>query len=202
MKKIMYGALFLATMTTANAEIISNQTFVRSRDSLSHNAIMTTVGRMHTSGKKQNQGIGGTLSVAPYYRTSSNKSDIATALGGGQQVNGDQYGRITIEPGQSTSMEAEAYNLYSGAMDHLGASGTTGMSGTIALNPTRSESGAHISWQQKLPFIYKGLSLHIEMPIVQVIHDLGAAITGKAHATDAYGELNSTINTYFKGKGM
>lgn len=202
MKKIIYGALLCALATTAQANLVSNQTFVRSRDSLSHNALMNLTGRTWTGSNNKNV-IGSTLSVAPYYRTSYNKTDLATAFGGGQAVNGDQNGQLVIEPNQSISFEDEALHLHSAAMDHMATEVDGGMYGALTLNPSRTEYGAHISWQQKLDFAYRGLSLHIDIPVACVRHDLGTVFSGSAHNDgSSYGQNGSTLSNYFSGRTL
>jgi len=198
MKKILYGALLCALSTALEANIVSNQTFLRSRDSINNNLIISEASKARIAHVKKTA-IGTTVSAAGYYRQSHNTTEIAQNFGGGQSVNNDQDGTLVIEQGQSASFEAEALKLYSGAIDHLATAGTDGMYGTVTFAPKRTEAGVHLSMQQKLDFLFKGLTLQVEIPIAQVTHNLNATFTGTRSSNDASGELNSTIAQYFKG---
>ncbi len=218
MKKILH-TLALAALTlstTVHAHIASNRTYIRVRDSLNHNSILAMSGNARGTDVKGNR-LGGTFSVTPYYRSSHNAYGIAQNFGGGQEVNNNQYGRIVVEPGNvqltgsgihsSTKFQSEAYNIYSQHIDHTATShGTTtaesarGISGSIALNPCRTEMGAHISLNQKVDFLFQGLSLSLDMPLVEITHDLNPLFTGFAHAADASGQTGATLAQYFSGK--
>lgn len=203
-KNIVYSVLLCALATTASANIVSNKTFMRARDTLSNNALLMRTGHLRGHWKSKQNRIGSTISVAGYYRSSHNEMALATAFGGGQEVNNTQDGIIRIEAGQGSSMADRAYNLYSNAMDHIGHAGTTagGMYGTVTLNPSRTEAGAHISYKQDLEFIAPGLALHVEAPVISVMHDLGATFAGTAHSESTYGESGTSLKNYFNGRSL
>lgn len=194
----MYGALLCAVAASLQAKIESNKTFIRSRDSLSHNLIMNLTGNTWRKDKKLS--IGSQLSVASYYRTSYNARDIALSLGGGQSVNNDQIGRLVVQPNESVDFQSEAYYLYSAAIDHMGPTsdpigGTTGgMFGTLTFNPSRTEYGAHVSWEQDLSFILKNASFRLDVPIVYVKHDLGTVFAGYPHTETTYGTQETLLD--------
>lgn len=200
-KNILYTLLLCALATTASANIVSNRTFMRARDTISNNALLMRSGHTHGHWKSKQNRIGATIAIAGYYRSSHNETDLGLAFGGGQEVNNTQDGIIRIEPGQANSMAERAYNLYSNAMDHIGHAGTTagGMYGTVSLNPSRTEAGAHISYKQDLSFMAPGLALHVDAPVITVTHDLGTTIAGTAHSEGIYGESGSTLKRYFSG---
>ncbi len=201
MKKIMYGTLLCALSAALNANIVSNQTFVRSRDSINNNQILSDASKARIAHVKKSA-LGATASVAAYYRQSHNTSDIARAFGGGQSVDNNQDGTLIIEPGQSANAQAEALKLYSGAIDHLRTESTNGMFGSVSFAPKRTEYGAHISLKQKLNFLFKGLTLHAEMPIVNVSNTLNAQFSGTANSDADAGQIGSTLRDYFTGKTL
>jgi len=197
MKKIIYGALLCALSIALDANIVSNQTFIRSRDSLTNNLILSTASKARSAHVKKTK-IGSTVSVAPYYRHSHNSHEIAQNFGGGQSVENNQNGTLSIEAGQSPTFDAEALRLYSGAIDHLAIDNNSGMHGLVSFAPKRTECGAHISVQQNLDFLFKGLSLQVEMPIAHVSHSLGATMRGVANTNNAA----NTLQNYFAGKSL
>ena len=197
MKKIIYGALLCALSIALDANIVSNQTFIRSRDSLTNNLILSAASKARIAHVKK-EAIGATVSIAPYYRHSHNKTEIAQNFGGGQSVDHNQNGTLSIEAGQSPSFDAEALKLYSGAIDHLATNNNSGMYGVVSFAPKRTECGVHISAQQNLDFLFKGLSLQVEMPVVHVAHSLGATMRGVANTNDNH----NSIQHYFAGKPL
>jgi len=204
-KKLLGGALLCALAASMHAKVESNKTFMRSRDSLSHNLLMGLAG--NALPKEKRNSLGSTLSASSYYRSSYNAHDLALYFGGGQQINDDQRGILAVQAGESpttpatpTSFEYDSQYLYSAAMDHMGASGATGgMFGSVSFNPSRIEYGTHISWQQDLGFIIPRLSLHIDIPVVRVIHNLNARFDGSSHTESTYGPAGATLANYFRG---
>jgi len=208
MKKILYTLALtaLAMSAVVQANIASNRTYIRVRDSLNHNSILALSSNARGTDVKRNR-LGGTLSIAPYYRSSHNAYGIAQNFGGGQEVNDNQWGKIVVEPGESTSFQDEAYALHSQLIDHTATNhaantqeSTRGISGSVSFDPSRTETGAHLSWNQKVDFLIPGLSLSLDMPVVEIAHNLNPVFTGFAHSADASGETGATLAQYFNGK--
>jgi hypothetical protein len=208
MKKLLY-TLALASLALSagmRATIASNQTYIRIRDAINNNAILAMSGNARGTDMTQSR-IGCTISAAPYYRSSHNTAALAQNFGGGQAVNNTQYGKIVVEPGESISFEDEAYNLHSQLIDHTAANrsatsaeSTRGISGSVSLNPSRTETGVHLSVTQKADFLFKGLSFSLDMPIIEIEQSLNPIFSGFAHSADASGETGSTLAQYFNGK--
>lgn len=204
-KKFLCGALLCAVAASTHAKIESNKTFMRSRDSLSHNLLMGLAGNSWRKDKKNS--MGSTLSGTSYYRQSYNTRDLATYFGGGQAINDDQRGQLAIAAGESpilspvaAGFEYDSEYLYSSALDHMATAGVTGgMFGKINFSPVRTEYGTHISWQQDLGFITPRLSLNIDIPVVRVNHNLNAAFEGYAHTEGTAGPVGGTLQNYFSG---
>jgi|GEM_PF-3212193 len=201
--KINHSLAFLLLLSPAymQATILSNRTYVRARDTLSHNLILELTGRSWAGKDALNSRLlGTTLSAAPYYRRSHNAYDLARAFGGGQAVDGNQVGTLSIQPGEATTTQQDALTLYSAAIDHLGAPGTTGgMFGTISFNPVRTESGVHFTLRQPLHAFLPHLSLVVELPVVSASHDLRATFKSIAHSETTYGQQGTTLQGYFAG---
>lgn len=188
MNKIIQSALLVALTTSAvQAQLHSNYTFLRARDSLSNNIGMTTTANARLKhGEKS--GFGSTVSVAGYYRESHNAADMAAFFGGGQRVNSDQNGTIvtTGSSPSTASAEARANTFYNYNVTFDGDNAAT-VTGTTTLKPFRSEYGAHINWAQDLACCAKGLSLSVDMPITRVETNMNAT------SDDA------TLASYFAG---
>lgn len=188
MNKIIQSALLVALSTSAvQAQLHSNQTFLRARDSLSNNiGLASHANAFMKHGEKSK--FGSIISVAGYYRETHNHEDMAAYFGGGQRVNSDQNGTIVVgSTGPSTaSAEARTNTLYNYNVTFDGDNAAT-ISGTTTLKPFRSEYGTHIAWAQDLSYCMKGLSISVDMPVVRVETNLNATSD------------NTTVASYLAG---
>lgn len=201
MKKVMYGALALALLANAaHASFESNRTFVKTRDSLSNNYAMGFSGRAHQYHNKR-KSLGANISVAPYYRTMHNKSEVGTAFGSGQAESENQKALLEIAQGSTSDHKNHALQMYGADIDAVAiGDASQAMYGNILLNPEYTEFGAHFSYRQRLDFIAKGLYLTVDAPVARIITTLGAEFEGRANSNTADGMLGTQISDYFGGK--
>ena len=184
MNKVIHSVLLsVLTISAAQAQLHSNRTYLRARDTHSNNEMMNMFGRAcRAHGAKG--GFGSTLSVSGFYRDSHNKSDMAKYFGGGQSDLGNQDGTIVAENKALT--HANRHNYLDGYQIEHEATPV----GTATLAPRRNEAGAHINWHHDLSKVMKNLSLSVNVPIVQVETTMGATFSG----TNA-----ANLATYFAG---
>lgn len=185
MNKLIHGILLsVLAISAVQAKTYSNQTSLRHRDTLFYNHGLTAMGQSCTQDGKKSR-FGTTVSVAGYYRSSHNQSDVAKYFGGGQEVNGDQNGTIVVLEAKADGMTAEGRNdTISGTTMFHNDNGGLGSAdalyhGTITLAPTYQEAGAHITVAKDLSHALNGLHIIADLPIARVETNIGAT-TGEA----------------------
>lgn len=184
MKKIIHGLLAAVLVSSNVYATVSNQTYMRSRDALSNNAVIgMTVGAK----KGKSCGMGADVSVAGFYRLSHNEGDLAKYFGAGQAADSDQNGTILVGTAATDDVHGQ-YVMYNSAAANA-------VKGTVNFSPRREEYGAHVAWNQDLGKWVKGLSLSVDAPITHVSHDLRATYT----ATTADADTNKNLSDFFTG---
>ena len=193
MDQILKGLLAaaLAMCSAVQAAKLSNHTYLKLRDTHSHNLSLTHHGHVGSAKK-----MGASVHVAGFYRTSHNAADAATFFGGGQSADANQTGRIEV---QSSTVTTKAQGLAGNQLDHTPTTPASAMTGTVLLAPKRTEMGGQLGWHQTISAI-EGLSFSIKAPVVKVDHELGYSIsngTANAEATD--GQVGTGLAQYFSG---
>jgi len=159
MKKIIHGLLGAALLTSSAFGAVSNKTFMAARGTLSDNVVMGMTAA--ACGKKS--GFGADINVAGFFRQSHNSTDLAKYFGEGLT---DAARDGQIEAGQNIG--GGVHDLYKGA------------TGTLTLNPRRTEFGGHIQWNQCLGKVLKGLSFSVNVPVVRVETEMRTTSTNAA----------------------
>ena len=151
--------------------------------------------------------------VTPFYATTTNDSDLAQLFGlgtTGKITVSDAWSSAYVEgtsPDTYTVVPADPYDaLYSFRVDHSpNSDGTTPgqipMSGTVSFKPKRTAWGAHLSWDQSLDSVMKGLRFCLQAPITHVSSSMKASVIGTASAIPSTdGQSGATLDEYFKGE--
>ncbi|MGD1997518.1 MAG: hypothetical protein PVJ92_01240, partial [Candidatus Dependentiae bacterium] len=189
MKQVVRGLLLSAlAISSAGAKVYGDRTFLNHRDEGS-DAALDFAGNNHFCAKANDNNLGATIMVSPFYSKTNNNEDIAKWFGQGTT------GKITV----AKSTTAKSGDFEGSDIDH---SPTTDyqaltelpMYGTVSLKPERVAYGARLSWNQSLDSLLPGLCFHVNTPLVQANTNMNMSVSGTASASPA--------NSGGAGKGL
>ena len=214
MNKLVRGLLAsLLAISAVNGAVKNDRTFIAHRDDLSNLGLEWTTKNHHLS-KGNHSTLGATFMVTPFYATSTNDTDLGRLFGLGTT------GKVAVSDGMSVVFNDEGLGagkthsvtpadpyaaLYNFRIDHSpNSDGTTAgqipMSGTVTLKPKRTVWGAHLSWDQSLDTVLKGLRFCVQAPITEVSTSMKATVIGTASAIPATdGKTGATLDEFFNG---
>lgn len=142
---------------------------------------------------RKNQGIGGTLQATPFFKRSYEGSRFAEAL--------SPVGKALTTYGSADNVTDAATN---GAVDvnfdPIDGLGTAGVF-TLKTDPKHQEFGVHFAWQQRLDVLFEGLFFELDVPVVNVKHELNpvyAGVDAAAAKTDLEGTTVGGAPKYLK----
>jgi hypothetical protein len=201
MKKTVLCTLAAGLLAhSVSAQLESNKTFVKTRDSLSSNMLLASGGRPRRGQRSQGRDLNSTVSIAPYYRVMHNKSEVGTAFGSGQELSDNQKSMIGVTQGYGSSSKDRALSLYGPAVDAIsGGNPSEAMYGDMTFNPSYKECGAHIGYRQNLGFIAKGLFLTVDAPFASIKTTLAPTFDATASANTTDGVAGKTLAQFFAG---
>jgi len=214
MKKLLCGLLLSSIALGTAHGINSNRTYIAGRDTLSNNFALdgtaairrcickTCDGKNCTSADCPGRGskkrkFGADFLITGFYRHSHNAKDLAKFFGAGQAADANQDGTIIVENTTSSSPQG----LLGWHLDHTPGGTDKAMKGTVKLDPSREEYGAHFRYYQSLDHAHEGLFFEVVTPYIEVNNNIGFSVASSvAHSETSIGHNGKTLANYFDGE--
>jgi len=189
---------------SAQADVIANKTFFTSRNEL-HQRGREWAASAHSD--KKSTKFGANLSVRGFFSRSTNDKEMGEYFGASRDATGADAGSVQVVSASPTNA------LYSRDISHdsevatgsgaLPAAEGKGMTGTLSFKPSQDRFGAMVGYTQSFDVFkwkaLKGLSLHVDMPVMKVQNNLHAAEAGQVASTNTGVAAGSTVSAFFKG---
>lgn len=178
MKKIIILLLTWSIFFTNTYTIThTNKTFMAVPSSHYNTAMKYMAShRLIKQGSSTESPWGSTLTVAPFYQLSNNKSNL------GKYFGTNNKNEIKIDEPTRLDPPAEGVDVQSGLLFHK-QTDIPDLKGCLKLEPEQQKYGVYFSYNQDLGAIHKGLFFRVNIPFEHVENDLHATVKDEVKHT-------------------